>query len=116
MAETIDTNNILQCIRKTICGNFLASEFDEDILMHINSAMSSLAQIGACCDEVLVTAETDWDDIFEDQKVLNLVKPYVYYNVRLGFDPPANSAIEESMKIKLQELEFRIIAYTDRWR
>lgn len=106
--------SILLTTRKTVCGNEAAEEFDTDLIMHINSAISTLAQIGACPDGSIVDETTEWSDIFPDAKVLNFVQPYVYIKVRLGFDPPANQALITSMEKYAAELEWRVSAYVDR--
>ena len=68
--------------------------FDIDIITHINSAFSILQQIGVGPPTGFQIADADpvWSDyILDNEQVLNLVKTYIYLQVRLLFDPPAGS-------------------------
>lgn len=84
--------------------------FDIDVLMHINSALATLNQIGigpAEGFEVLDTTET-WADFFGTDLRLNSVKTYVYLKTRLGFDPPATSFHIAALERQIEQLEWRL--------
>lgn len=86
--------------------------FDLDILMHINTAFSTLNQLGVGPLEgfSVEDASPTWADYLDGDKRLNNVKTYVFLRVRLLFDPPATSFHLDSLKEQLQELEWRINA------
>lgn len=87
------------------------THFDEDIIMHINTAMVSLNQIGVGpTTGFSIEDDTEvWDDLLEDRSDdLQSVKSYIYLKVRLLFDPPANSFIVESMNRQIAEIEWRL--------
>jgi hypothetical protein len=86
--------------------------FDLDIITHINSAFSTLTQLGvgpaagfAIEDE---TAEWAAFGDFVTDTQLNSVKTYVYLKVREIFDPPQTSYLSAAMRKQIEELEYRL--------
>lgn len=85
------------------------TEFDVDILTHINSAFTTLQQLGIGPPEGFSIEDEDalWADFLTDER-LNSVKTYVYLRVRLLFDPPTTSYLIESLSKQAHELEWRL--------
>lgn len=85
-------------------------EFDVDITMHINSTFATLNQlaVGPTNSLFIVDKVATWDDFLVGQLNINSVKSYVYFKVRLAFDPPATSFAITSMENMAKELEFRL--------
>jgi hypothetical protein len=85
-------------------------EFDVDIIMHINSAFATLNQlaVGPTNSLFIEDKTTNWENFIEGQPNINSVKSYVYFKVRLAFDPPATSFAITSMENMAKELEFRL--------
>lgn len=84
--------------------------WDLDIITHINSAFSTLTQLGVGpAVGYIITDETDeWGDFIGDDLQLNSVKTYIYLRVRLVFDPPATSYAITAMQDQIQQLEWRL--------
>lgn len=85
--------------------------FDLDILVHINSAISSLTQIGVGPEYGFVVEDADVtykDYLGDETKKYQDVKLYICQKVRLGWDPPANSTIVNTINDLLSEIEYRI--------
>lgn len=84
--------------------------FDNQILMLINSAFSTLSQVGIGPDDGFYIDDdsTTWNDYLDGKRILNMVIQYVHIYVRLSFDPPQNSFAVQSMKDQLNELIWRI--------
>ena len=103
--------SILTSIKKLLGIEEDYTHFDTDIIMHINSVLSILNQLGVGPSEgySIKDARATWDEFITDSTRLELVKTYVYLKVRLMFDPPSSSSAIESMKQLISELEFRII-------
>ncbi len=95
-------------------GPDLDPTFDTEIMIHINAALTTLAQVGACAKGSLIMDENaTWGSIFPTQGIMSKARTYIYYRVRLGFDPPQSSyAIENMNKLADEEL-WRINHYTD---
>lgn len=108
--------SILTSIRKLLGPDETYTHFDPDIIIHINSALSILNQLGvgpsagfSICSE----SETWSDFLGDDSKKINYAKTYVYLKVRLIFDPPTSSAVIESMNRTISELEWRLQVESD---
>jgi hypothetical protein len=84
--------------------------FDLDIITHINTAFSTLTQLGVGPAEgFMIDDETaTWDSYIVDDIQLNSVKSYVYLRVRLLFDPPATSYLITASQEQVKELEWRL--------
>jgi hypothetical protein len=91
--------------------------FDLDILTHINSAFSTLAQLGVGPVEgFMIEDETaQWADFFGDAPdiQLNSVKTYIYLRVRQVFDPPTTSYAISAFNEQIKELEWRLNSHRE---
>lgn len=84
--------------------------FDRELIMHINSVLMVLAQLGVgpvTGFKIVGDTET-WDSFLDDREDLEIIKSYVYLKVRLLFDPPQNSFLVESINKQIEEFEWRI--------
>ena len=104
------TNSILQNTKKVLGIAPDYTVFDEDILMHINTTLGTLTQIGLGPAEGFRVQDADatWEDFLGDDLRLLSVKTYVYLRVRLLFDPPATSFTIEALERQLREIEWRL--------
>lgn len=85
--------------------------FDEDIIIHINSVLMTLRQIGIGPEKgfVIYGPNESWSDFVGDKETLLVaLKSYVYLKVRLLFDPPNNATLIESMNNSIKEFEWRL--------
>ena len=90
------------------------TNFDDDIIIHINTAFAALNQIGVGPEEgfMIVDENSEWSE-YTTIKNLNMIKTYIYLKVRLLFDPPTSSALIESINRSIAELEWRIFLEGD---
>ena len=103
--------SILTSIKKLLNIAESYKNFDMDIIMHINSALMVLNQLGVGPSEGFsIKDETNtWDEFIpEDRADMEAIKSYVGMKVRLLFDPPSSSAAISSMEKLIGEFEFRI--------
>lgn len=102
--------SILTSIKKLLGIDEKYTHFDTDLMIHINSVLSILAQLGVGPSKGFSIADefATWGEFIPEGFNLELVKSYVYLKVRLLFDPPASSAVIESTNKLLSELEWRI--------
>lgn len=103
--------SVLNTIKKLLGPSQDQTDFDIDIIVHINNAFSILHDLGVGPKEgfSIEDASAIWTDYISDNPViLNKVKTYVYLKTRLHFDPPSNTALLESMKESIKELEWRL--------
>lgn len=102
--------SILTTIKKLLGISEEYEHFDSDIIVHINSALMILTQLGvgpangfSISDEMSL-----WSDFLGDDPRLEAVKTYIHLKVKLLFDPPTNSAVIESLNKSISELEWRL--------
>ena len=102
--------NILDSVKKLLGIESSYTHFDQDIIMHINSALMTLDQIGISSSTGfgIIDASTRWTDILGVRTDLEAVKSFVYLKVRLIFDPPSSSFVLDAMNRQMQELEWRL--------
>jgi hypothetical protein len=109
-------NSILTSIKKLLGITAEYDHFDPDIIMHINSALMALNQLGVGpSDGFSIEDDTaTWQDFIGDVKNIEAVKTYVYLKVRIVFDPPTSGVVTDSMKEQIRELEWRLNAEVER--
>lgn len=86
--------------------------FDEEIKIFINSALFKLMQLGVGPSEgfeVTGLGETWSDFLGQKEKTLQAAKEFVYFEVRLAWDPPTQSGVISAWNDKLQELTWRLL-------
>lgn len=107
--------SILTSIKKLLGITEEYEHFDVDLVMHINSVLSILTQIGVGPPEGFSIKDEDavWTDFIPDGTNLELVKSYIHLKVKLLFDPPLGSAVIESTNKLISELEWRIQVIAD---
>lgn len=107
--------SILTSIKKLLGIEEEYTQFDNDIIMHINSVFLNLTQLGVGPAEgFLIEDDTaTWEDFIGDSNQLQAVKSYMYLKVKLLFDPPLSSSVIESMNRMVAELEWRLNVAVD---
>lgn len=104
--------SILTSIKKLLGIDEEYNHFDADIIMHINSVLFILTQIGVGPSEgFVITGEDEtWEDFMPEGALVKVqsVKTYIYLKVRLIFDPPTSSTAMTAMKDLIAELEWRL--------
>lgn len=102
--------SILKSVKKLLGISDEESHFDSDIIMHINSVFSILAQMGVGPEKSFSIQDDTaiWDDFIEDDTDFNDVRTYMYLKVKLVFDPPLSSTVMASMERQISELEWRL--------
>jgi hypothetical protein len=84
--------------------------FDLDIVTHINTAFSTLTQLGVgpAVGFMIEDETAEWNDFIVDDIQYNSVKSYVFLKVRQLFDPPSTSYLITSTEKQILELEWRL--------
>lgn len=102
--------SILNSIKKLLGIHNDDKAFDTDIIIHINTVLNTLTQLGIGPEEGFTIADDKaiWTDFINNSKKYDMIKTYIYLRVRLLFDPPLNSSVLESIKQTITEYEWRI--------
>lgn len=104
-------DSILDSVKKNLDIQADYDAFDDQIMMHINSAFSTLNQLGIGPDEgfAIEDASATWDQFLGTDPRRNNIKMWVYLKVKVIFDPPTGSYhLIGAMEQQIQELEWRI--------
>lgn len=106
--------SILTSIKKLLGITEDYTDFDTDIIIHINSVIMILRQlgIGPVTGFHITDASQTWNDYLSNIELLESVKSYIYLKVRLLFDPPVGSVLD-SMNNQVKELEWRFTVEAD---
>ena len=108
-------DSILTSIKKLLGITEEYENFDQDIIMHINSAFMILNQLGVGPKSGFSINDkgSTWDEFIPERSNLEAVKTYVHLKVKLMFDPPLSSTVIEAIKSQINELEWRLNVSVD---
>ena len=108
-------DSILTSIKKLLGITEEYENFDQDIIMHINSAFMILNQLGVGPKSGFSISDksSTWDEFIPESSNLEAVKTYVHLKVKLMFDPPLSSTVIEAIKAQINELEWRLNVSVD---
>lgn len=120
METTEITESILNSVKKLMGSGVEHTFFDADLIMHINSALMVLCQIGLGRNNTPFRIYDDtatWQDFMDDANYFLSVVEYVYLRCKLVFDPPTSSFVLSSLTDQMRELEWRlnVMAETPTW-
>lgn len=103
-------DSILTSVKQALNLQADYTPFDQDVIIYINAAFSTLNQLGLGPAEGFVVTDTSqvWDDFISDDPRYNAVKLYVILRSRMSFDPPTTSYHTTAMANQILELEWRL--------
>lgn len=112
--RTMDTNSILETVKKGIGIEPDYTHFDPDIISAINATFVVLNSLGIGPEEPYLIEDkyNTWDE-FTGPGVTELVKTDVILRTRLLFDPPSASYLVDNIKEQIREFEFRMLIKAD---
>lgn len=105
-----DEDSILVSVKKILGIDTYCIDFDTDIILHINSVLAILQQLGVGPSDGFYVdgAEQTWSEYLgENHAFISMVKSYVAAKVRLLFDPPVSTAVMDSLNRMCSEFEWR---------
>lgn len=108
-------DSILTSVKKMLGIAEEYDHFDADLIMHINSVLSILGQLGVGPSTGFFIEDdgAEWADFVSDMSKLQFIKTYVYLKVKLLFDPPQSGPAIEAVNRSISELEWRINVQVD---
>ena len=103
-------DSILTSIKKLLGMDADYTAFDTDVIIHINTALAILCQLGVGPAKGFRIRDDSatWQDFVGEDARLDDVKDYVYLKVKLLFDPPSSSAAIQSTESLISEIEWRL--------
>ena len=106
----MNSNSILKSVKDLLGLNAEQTNFDNQIIIHINAVFSDLNQLGVGPEEgfSIIDDYTLWEDYIADSKKFNDVITYMYLKVKLVFDPPLSGTVIASIERTIKEIEWRL--------
>lgn len=107
--------SILLSIKKLLGLGENYTPFDQDIIIHINTYLGVLNQMGVGKPGFYIEDEgAEWGDFLDYHSAsLHEVKTYIYLRVKMVFDPPSSSLVSEAMNKNIDELGWRLNVKVD---
>lgn len=111
MSENMD--NILASVKKCIAISDWDESFDADLIFFINSNFVALEELGITeAQNFEIDESTAWTDLMNRSGLLNCIKSWLFYKVKMQFDTPTGS-VANSYESMISECEWRISNYVD---
>lgn len=103
-------DSIVATIKKMLGLEDNYTPFDMDVIVHINTALLTLCQMGIGPREGYTVTDYDqtWDDFLTNKVFLGGVKTWIYLQVKMLFDPPTNSFVMDAMKQQSEQILWRL--------
>lgn len=102
--------SILETIAKAIGIGENYDYFNQELIMHINTVLMGLRQIGIgpTTPYVVTDSTATWSDFLGEDKNFEAVKTYMCLRVKMLFDPPTSSSLMDAMNNQISEWEWRL--------
>lgn len=101
--------SILETTKKVLGVDPEATEFDVDLIMHINSAFFLLNDMGVGVNGFQIQDKNaTWEEFLENRNDLAVVQSYVHVFVRLIFDRPETSYGIQALERMRDEWAWRL--------
>ena len=105
--------SILTSIKLMLGISEECEDFDNQLVMHINSVLFVLNQMGIGTKGFAIEDSTsEWGEFVPFDSSMDAVKSYVYLKTRLLFDPPTGAAMDAANHL-IAELEWRLYVAGD---
>lgn len=109
--------NILSSIKSMLNIELDDTDFDDELLLFINAAISELIQGGVGPQSGLVVDNsTNWLSFSDNTNVVSHSKMYVFCKTKLTWDPPSNSFVCNEYSKRAEESFWRAYLEADELR
>lgn len=111
--------SILTSIKKMLGPTEEYEHFDPDIIIYINTAIMDLTQVGVGPAEGFSISDKNdtWEDfvpeLIQNKVKIEAIKSYIYFSVKIAFDPPLNASVLSSMERQMEKLLWRLNVAVD---
>lgn len=115
MAE-VNESSILDDVKKVLMIGPTDTSFDVDIIMGINTAISSLHDLGVGPSPAIEISDktTKWSALFGSDTSMAQAKTYVSLMVKDDFDPTGTAHVRNARKARIDELGSKLMYKHDK--
>lgn len=105
----LDTTKQLLGIEKDV------TDFDTEILIHINSVFDTFHQLGLGPGTGFKIEDSSklWSEYIQDTEHIESIRSLMYLRIRLLFDPPATSFGITAFEKEIEKMEWRLNVQVD---
>ena len=91
------------------------TSFDNELISHINAAISTLTDISIGPKEgyMISDASNAWTELSNSIEIMNAAKQYIFSYVKLIWDPPSNSFVCDKLEKVKDEQFWRLYIKAD---
>lgn len=107
---------VLDTVRKIIGGDWVSESFNPELIIHINTVIAFINQLGVITTSKTITESTTWSELVPDIELIEDVKTFVAFKVKKIFDPPTSSSAIQALDDTIAECEYRILLAVDTCR
>jgi len=112
-------NSILTSVKKMLGVVEDNVDFDDELILHINSVFPTLNQLGIGPENGFMIEDdtATWDQFLGDNLLLNDAKTYIFLRVKLLFDPAQTSYLIDALNKRADEIAWRmnVVRETTEW-
>jgi hypothetical protein len=106
-------DSILKSVKAALGLDAAFEAFDEEVIIQINSAFSSVYQLGVGTAAPISDDTALWSSLALPAAQLNMVKTLIILRVKMGFDPPQTSYLIEAAENQIREQEWRLSEFVN---
>lgn len=108
-------DSILKTIKQML-GIFSEDEsFDMELVVYINSAISSMNHLGVGPDGFAISGYNEtWSDLLAMEAALNDAKQYLYLKVKTVFDPPESATVLNAFNEVIKEHAWHLANFSNK--
>lgn len=103
--------SILDDVKKQIGIYITNSDFDDSLIMAINSVLFNMYQMGIVVPNYSISdSSATWSSVLlnPENMAMDTLKTWVGLKVKMIFDPPTSSILAEAIRENLKEMEWRL--------
>lgn len=94
----MEEKKIIQSTRTALGLSADGTDFNDELIMHIDAALNILNQNGIGVENLAITTATTWAQFKNPLQVygnlvFRLIPPYVFFKTKILFDPPPPSNV-----------------------
>ena len=103
--------SILDSVKSVLGIDAADSGFDQSLLIFINSVMFDLREMGVGpTSGFMVTGRTEtWTNFIGTSPLIGVLPGFVGLKVRLLFDPPTTSYLNDNITKQLDQMAYRLV-------
>ena len=99
---------ILETIKTMLSVDSDLDVFDQELLILINTTFPALNQLGVqTAKNFTIDRNSKWTDLIAVENLVS-IQAYIFYKVKMIFDPPPTASLQSAYERMIAETEWRL--------